>query len=59
MVPVCLARVAASVLSGEGTDFTREGVRVAMQELIDAEAATAFGAGRYDVHRIPFAERTG
>ena len=33
--------------SGEGTEFIRECVRVAMQELIDAEATAAIGAGRY------------
>jgi putative transposase len=34
--------------TGEGTDFIRECVRVAMQELIDAEATAAIGAGRYE-----------
>ena len=30
--------------TGEGTDFIRECVRVAMQELIDAEATSVIGA---------------
>ena len=34
--------------TGEGVELIRECVRVAMQELIDAEVAVAIGAGRYE-----------
>ena len=43
-----LSELAEVFRTGEGTDFIRECVRVAMQELIDAEATTAMGAGGYE-----------
>jgi len=43
-----LSELAEVFHTGEGTDFIRECVRVAMQELIDAEATAAVGAGRYE-----------
>ena len=43
-----LSELAEVFRTGEGTDFIRECVRVAMQELIDAEATAAIGAGRYE-----------
>ena len=45
--------------SGEGTDFIRECVRVAMQEFIDAEATAAIGAGRYERTDTRATERNG
>jgi putative transposase len=34
--------------AGEGVDLVRESVRVALQELIEAEAAQVIGAERYE-----------
>ena len=45
--------------TGEGTDFIRECVRVAMQELIEAEASAAVGAGRYERTESRVTERNG
>ena len=45
--------------SGEGTDFIRECVRVAMQELIEAEATAAIGASRYERTESRVTERNG
>ena len=45
--------------SGEGTDFIRECVRVAMQDLIDAEATSVIGAGRYERTESRTTERNG
>ncbi len=45
--------------TGEGTDFIRECVRVAMQELIEAEATAAVGAGRYERTESRTTERNG
>lgn len=45
--------------TGEGTDFIRECVRVAMQELIDAEATSVIGAGRYERSEARVTERNG
>ena len=45
--------------TGEGTDFIRECVRVAMQELIEAEATAAVGAGRYERTESRVTERNG
>ncbi len=33
--------------AGDGVDLVRESVRIVMQELIEAEATEAIGAGRY------------
>ena len=45
--------------TGEGTDFIRECVRVAMQELIETEASAAVGAGRYERTETRSTERNG
>ncbi len=45
--------------TGEGTDFIRECVRVAMQELIETEASAAVGAGRYERTETRTTERNG
>ena len=45
--------------SGEGTDFIRGCVRVAKQELIDAEATSVIGAGRYERTESRTTERNG
>ncbi|WP_286966287.1 MULTISPECIES: IS256 family transposase [Arsenicicoccus] len=45
--------------TGEGTDFIRECVRVAMQELIETEASAAVGAGRYERAETRRTERNG
>ena len=62
--PMALSQSALSELAevfrtGEGTDFIRECVRVAMQELIDAEATAAIGAGRYERTESRVTERNG
>ncbi len=54
-----LSELAEVFRTGEGTDFIRECVRVAMQELIDTEAATAIGAGRYERTESRTTERNG
>ncbi len=54
-----LSELAEVFRTGEGTDFIRECVRVAMQELIDAEATTAIGAGRYERTESRTTERNG
>lgn len=33
--------------AGDGVDLVRESVRIVLQELIEAEATEAIGAGRY------------
>ncbi len=45
--------------TGEGTEFIRECVRVAMQELIDTEASAVIGAGRYQRTDTRVTERNG
>jgi putative transposase len=62
--PMALSQSAVSELlevfrTGEGTDFIRECVRVAMQELIEAEATAAVGAGRYERTEARVTERNG
>jgi putative transposase len=54
-----LSELAEVFRTGEGTDFIRECVRVAMQELIDAEATAAIGAGRYERTESRTTERNG
>jgi len=54
-----LSELAEVFRTGEGTDFIRECVRVAMQELIDAEATAAIGAGRYERTESRVTERNG
>jgi putative transposase len=44
---------------GDGTDFIRSLVEVALQSLIDAEATTAIGAGRYERSDGRVTERNG
>jgi putative transposase len=44
---------------GEGADFIRSLVEVALQALIDTEAAAAIGAGRYERTDERVAERNG
>src|SRR5918993_4704149 len=62
--PMALSQSAVSELfevfrTGEGTDFIRECVRVAMQELIEAEATAAVGAARYERAESRTTERNG
>ena len=45
--------------AGEGVDLIRESVRVVMQELIEAEATEAIGAGRYERTESRVTERNG
>jgi putative transposase len=54
-----LSELAEVFRTGEGTDFIRECVRVAMQELIDAEATAAIGADRYERTESRVTERNG
>jgi putative transposase len=62
--PMALSQSALSELqevfrTGEGVELIRECVRVAMQELIDAEVAVAIGAGRYERTESRVTERNG
>ncbi len=62
--PMALPQSAVSELlevfrAGEGVDLIRECVRVAMQELIEAEATAAIGAGRYERTESRTTERNG
>ena len=43
-----LSELLEAFRTSDGPDFIRECVRVVMQELIEAEAAGRFGAGRYE-----------
>jgi putative transposase len=54
-----LSELAEVFRTGEGVELIRECVRVAMQELIDAEAAAAIGAGRYERTQARVTERNG
>ena len=45
--------------AGEGVDLIREAVRVALQDLIEAEATEVIGAGRYERVETRRAERNG
>lgn len=61
---MALSQSALSELMGvfrtrEGTDFIRECVRVAMQDLIEAEATAVIGAGRYERTESRATERNG
>src|SRR5436190_5561570 len=61
---MALSRSAVSELlevfrAGDGVDLIRESVRVALQELIDAEAVEVIGAGRYERTESRRTERNG
>ena len=43
-----LSELLEAFRAGDGVDLIRESVRVALQELIEFEAAEAIGAGRYE-----------
>jgi putative transposase len=45
--------------AGEGVDLIRESVRMVLQELIETEAATVIGAGRYERTPARVTERNG
>jgi transposase-like protein len=45
--------------AGDGVDLIRESVRMALQELIEVEAAAVIGAGRYERTATRTAERNG
>jgi len=45
--------------AGEGVDLIREAVQVALQEMIELEAAQVIGAGRYERTETRRAERNG
>lgn len=45
--------------AGEGVDLIREAVQVALQEMIDLEAAEVIGAGRYERTETRRTERNG
>jgi putative transposase len=45
--------------AGEGVDLIREAVQVALQELIELEAAEVIGAGRYERTESRRTERNG
>ena len=38
----------AALKSGDGVDLVRDAVRLVLQELIEAEATSVIGAGRYE-----------
>lgn len=54
-----LSELLASLTAGEGVDLVRELARWALQELIEAEAAAAIGAGRYERVEGRTTERNG
>ena len=45
--------------AGDGVDLIREAVRVALQELIEAEAVEVIGAGRYERTESRRTDRNG
>ena len=45
--------------AGDGVDLIRESVRVALQDLIEAEAVEVIGAGRYERTESRRTERNG
>src|SRR5690606_10640672 len=62
--PMALSKSALSELlevfrAGEGVDLIREAVQVALQEMIELEAAQVIGAGRYERTETRRAERNG
>lgn len=44
-----LSELLEAFQSGEGVSLIQDAVRVALQELIEAEATSVIGAGRYEV----------
>ena len=48
LVPVCLVRVAGGLPRWGRVDPIREAARVALQDLIEAEATEAISAARYE-----------
>ena len=54
-----LSDLLASLQAGEGIDLVRELARWALQELIEAEATAAIGAGRYERTEGRVTERNG
>ena len=54
-----LSELLASLQAGDGVDLVRELARWALQELIEAEAAAAIGAGRYERSDGRVTERNG
>ena len=48
LVHFALSELAEVYYTGEGVELIRDSVRVAMQEMIDAEATAVIGVGRYE-----------
>ncbi len=59
LVPVCPVRVVGGFRAGEGVDLIREAVRVALQEMIELEAAEMIGTARYERTESRRTERNG
>ena len=53
------ARLWESFRAGGGASLVREAVELVLQELIEAEAAEAIGAGRYERSEARVTERDG
>jgi transposase-like protein len=54
-----LSELLEAFRTGEGVNLIQEAVRVALQELIEAEAAGVIGAGRYERTGARTTERNG
>ena len=54
-----LSELLEAFRAGEGVDLIRDAVRVALQELIEAEATEVIGAGRYERTESRTTERNG
>ncbi len=54
-----LSELADALKSGDGIDLIREAVRLVLQELIEAEATSVIGAGRYERSGTRSTERNG
>ena len=59
LAPSALSELLEAFRAGEGVDLIRESVRMAMQELIEAEATERIGAGRYERTEARLTERNG
>ena len=54
-----LSDLLASLQAGDGVDLVRELARCALQELIEVEASSVIGAGRYERSDARMTERNG
>ena len=59
LVSVCLSELLEAFRTGEGMNLIQDAVRLALQELIEAEATSVIGAGRYERSEERKTERNG